>query len=112
MSTRLKHLLSENTVTRRIDLMRINTILEDFAPELEKKEQEKLASVFVELEQLVETMNKTPYTIFNDDQWKLLELVLTGKVAELKLIVEDIGKDNKKVDCWPLIRAIDLILTY
>jgi hypothetical protein len=115
MSTRLKNLLSENTITRRVDLMRLNAILENVASKLEKKEQEKLASTFVELQQLVETLNKTPYTIFNNTEWKLLEMVLTGKVAEMKLIVEDIAKDNKnnkEVDCWPLIKAIDLILTY
>ena len=79
---------------------------------LEKKEQEKLASAYVEVKELADTLNMTPYTVFNHEHWKLLNIVLMGKVAELKLVVEDIAKDNKEIDCWPLMKAIDLILTY
>jgi hypothetical protein len=35
-----------------------------------------------------------------------------GKVAQMKLVVEEIAEDNKEVDCWPLMKALDLILTY
>jgi hypothetical protein len=55
-------------------------------------------------------LNATPYTIFNADQWGLLEVVLKGKVAEFKLVAEDIAEDNKDVDCWPLATALDTVL--
>jgi hypothetical protein len=37
-------------------------------------------------------------------------MVLIGKVAEFKLVAEDIAEDNKDVDCWPLAKALDTIL--
>jgi hypothetical protein len=111
MSSRLKDLILEGT-TNRVSLHRIDAILPNFAEKLEKKEQEKLASAYVEVKELADTLNMTPYTIFNHEHWKLLNIILMGKVAELKLVVEDITKDNKEIDCWPLMKAIDLILTY
>mgnify|MGYP003644787420 CR=1 FL=1 len=111
MSTRLRDLLNEE-VTRRVTLTRVDAILEDFAPQLKEKDQEKLAEVYVELQALVEMLNMTPLTIFNKDQWRLLEMVLVGKVAEFKLVLEDIKEDYETVDCWPLAKAIDGILIY
>lgn len=111
MSSRLKDLIMEGT-TNRVSLHRLDAILEDVASKLSKKEQEKLASAYVEVKELADNLNMTPYTIFNHEHWKLLNIILMGKVAELKLVVDDIAKDNKEVDCWPLVKAIDLILTY
>ncbi len=109
---KLKELLSEitNQVPRRVQLMRVEAILENLAPQLSESEQKKIAEIYVELKMLAESLNMTPYTIFNHDHWKLLEMVLIGKVAEFKLVVEDIAEDNKEVDCWPLAKAIDTIL--
>jgi hypothetical protein len=39
-------------------------------------------------------------------------MVLAGKVAELRLVAEDIAEDNKEVDFFPLMKIIDSILTY
>lgn len=111
MSSRLKDLIMEGT-TNRVSLHRLDAILEDIAPKLGKKEQEKLASAYVEVKELADSLNMTPYTIFNHEHWKLLNVILMGKVAELKLVMGDIAKDNKEVDCWPVMKAIDLILTY
>lgn len=98
--------------TNRVSLHRLDAIIEDIAPKLDKKEQEKLASAYVEVKELADNLNMTPYTIFNHEHWKLLNIILMGKVAELKLVMDDIAKDNKEVDCWPVMKAIDLILTY
>jgi len=108
----LKDLLNEITgqVPRQVQLMRVEAVLENLAPQLKEADQKKLAEVYVELKQLAEMLNSTPYTIFNADQWGLLEMVLKGKVAEFKLVAEDIAEDNKDVDCWPLATAIDTIL--
>ena len=112
MTTQLKDIILAEGTTNRVSLQRIDAILANFAEKLEKKEQEKLASAYVEVKELADTLNMTPYTIFNHEHWKLLNIILMGKVAELKLVVEDIAKDNKEIDCWPLMKAIDLILTY
>jgi uncharacterized protein YfdQ (DUF2303 family) len=111
MTIRMTELINENT-ENRVNLMRVDAILEDFAPKLTTKDQEKLADVYVDLKELVESLNTTPHTIFNNKDWKLLNMILMGKVAQMKLVVEDIAEDNKEVDCWPLMKALDLILTY
>jgi L-rhamnose mutarotase len=108
----LRDLLSEVTsqVPRRVELMRVEAILENIAPQLKEADQKKLAGIYIELKTLAESLNMTPYTIFNAEQWKLLEMVLIGKVAEFKLVAEDIAEDNKDVDCWPLAKALDTVL--
>ena len=112
MSIKITDLINEMSgqVPRRISLVSVESILQDLAPKLSEKEQKKLAEIYVELHTLTESLNVTPYTIFNVEHWKLLNLVLEGKVAEFKLIIEDIAEDNKEVDCWPLINAINTIL--
>jgi hypothetical protein len=105
-------LLTEGTTTNRVALQRLDSLLSNVGEKLNKTEQEKLASAYVELKQLADTLNMTPYTIFNHDHWKLLNIILMGKVAELKLVVDEIAKNNKEIDCWPVMKAIDLILTY
>ena len=108
----LKDLLNEVTSQTpcRVHLMRVEAVLENLAPKLKEADQKKLAEVYVELKQLAEMLNSTPYTIFNSGEWGLLEMVLKGKVAEFKLIAEDIAEDNKDVDCWPLATALDTVL--
>lgn len=109
MRTRLKDLLSENT-TNRISLHRVEAVLENVASQLNQKDQDKLAEIYVELEMLAETLNKTPYTVFNHSDWKLLNLVLMGKVAEMRIVVEGISKKNKDIDLFPLAKALETIL--
>lgn len=109
---KLTDMLTEVTskVPRRVTMTGVETILEKIAPKLSEAEQKKLAGVYLDLKILSESMNVTPYTIFNNEQWKLLEAVLIGKIAEFKLTIHSIAEDNEKVDCWPLIKAIDTIL--
>jgi hypothetical protein len=109
---KLTQLLAEQTTERRVNLTRVEVVLENLAHHLSKSDQEKLAKVFVELHEIACSLNETPQTIFNTEQWALLNMVLAGKVAELRLIAEDIAEDNKEVDCWPLIKALDTVLIY
>ena len=110
--TMLKDLLIEGTTTNRISLTRIEAIMETIAPKLSATDQKKLAEAYVELKGLSDSLNVTPYNIFNHDHWKLLNMILMGKVAQFKLVVEDIAEDNKEIDFAPLANAIELILTY
>lgn len=112
MTTQLKDIILTEGTTNRVSLQRVDVTLANLAEKLENKEQEKLASAYIEVKELADNLNMTPYTIFNHEHWKLLNIILMGKVAELKLVVEDIAKDNKEIDCWPVMKAIDLILTY
>ena len=112
MSILLKDLLTEGTQMNRVNLMRVETILENLTPKLNTKEQQKLAEVYVELKELTEVLNQTPFNVFTKQDWHLLNMILVGKVAEFKLVAESIAEDNKQVDCWPLAKAIDLILIY
>lgn len=108
----LKNLLNEATsqVPRRVYLMRVEAVLENIAPQLKEADQKKLAEVYVELKQLAEMLNETPYTIFNANQWGLLEMVLKSKVAEFKLLAEKIAEDNKDIDVRPMVKALDTVL--
>lgn len=111
MTIKLKDLINE-AVENRISLTKVSALLEKASEELSEKEREKLAEPFVELELIVDAFNKTPHTIFNNDQWVLLKIVLMGKVAELRLAIDQVAEKNKKVDCCPLKDAIDLLLIY
>jgi L-rhamnose mutarotase len=107
----MKNLIKENT-ENRVNLMRLDAILEKLAPQLSTSEQEKLADVYIDLKEIADALNVTPYTIFNNADWKLLIMIMMGKVAQMKLIVNEIAEDNKEVDCWPLMKALDLVLVY
>lgn len=109
---KLTDLLTEGRTSRRVNLMRVEVVMENLAHHLSSAEQKKLAEAYVNLCQVANVLNETPYTIFNVNEWKLLNMILAGKIAELRLIAEDIAEDNKDIDCWPLVKAIDLILTY
>ena len=107
----MKNLIKENT-ENRVNLMRLDAILEKLAPQLSTSEQEKLADVYIDLKEIANALNVTPQTIFNNADWKLLNMILMGKVAQMKLVVNEIAEDNKEVDCWPLMKALDLVLVY
>jgi len=52
MTTQLKDIILAEGTTNRVSLQRIDAILANFAEKLEKKEQEKLASAYVEVKEL------------------------------------------------------------
>lgn len=107
--TTLKSLIVEGK-ENRINLDRIEINVEHLAQQVSKTEQEKLAVSFVELKLLAEQLNTVPYTAFNANQWRWLGMALLGKIAELRIVVEDIAEDNETIDCRPLMGALDLLL--
>ena len=112
MSTMLKDLLLLEETERRVSLVALESHLADLSAKLSEADQNKLAGALVELQMLATSLNETPYTIFNRDHWKLLKMVLAGKVAELRLVAEGIAEDNKEIDFFPLMKILDSILTY
>jgi len=113
--TRMRDLISEATIgsgnENRVSLMKVEIILEGLVKQLSEKEQEKLAEVYVQLKFLGEGLNTIPRTAFNGDHWRWMNFALMGKIAEMRMVVEDISSDNKEVDCRPLMGALDLLLT-
>lgn len=107
--TLLKNLISEGT-ENRVNLTRIEINVEHLAQQLKGKDQEKLAMAYVDLKILSESLNSVPYTAFNANHWRLLNFMLLGKVAQLRIVAEDIAEDHKDVDCRPLMGALDLLL--
>jgi hypothetical protein len=95
----------------KVSLTKVEVLLANIADELSEAEQKKLATPFVNLQILAETMNSVPYSLFNSKNWKELTEKFVELVGELKEAVEDVAKDNKKVDCCPLKDALDLLLT-
>lgn len=111
MSTLLKNIINE-TVENRVSLTRVDALIAKIGEELSEADQKKLAEPYVELQLVADMLNQTRYTMENAREWPLLKMILTGKVAELRLTIEDIAEKNKKIDCCPLKDALDLLLTY
>lgn len=108
---RITELLSEGN-ENRVTLTRVETLLGNVAQELGSKEKEKLVDMYTSIKELSDSLNKLPYTAFNNDHWQLLKLILRGKVAEMIIAVEDTAEKNKEVDCASLKVALQTILTY
>lgn len=108
--TLLRNIIAES-IENKISTAKVDALIEKYADELSKENQEKLAKPYVELLCLVDMLNKTPHTIFNNDQWSLFKLMLSGKIAELMLVLDEMAEKNKKVDHVPLRNALDEMLT-
>jgi hypothetical protein len=105
-----RRLVTEN-MENRISTAKIDALIEKYANELSKKDQETLAKPYVDMMCTVDMLNKTPHTIFNNDQWALFKFVLSGKVAEIMLVLDKLSEKNKKVDYVPLRNALEQLLT-
>lgn len=105
MQLLLKNIIREN-VENRINLTKVNAILEKVLPEMKKAESEKITEMFSELALVVEEMNQMPYTMFNMEEWRMKVMATYFKVNQLK---EEILKvcEGKEEVITPLISALD-----
>lgn len=108
--TRLRDIINES-IENKISTAKVDALIEKVAEELSKADQEKLAKPYVDILCMVDMLNKTPHTIFNNDQWALFKLMFSGKVAELMLVVDECAEKNKKIDHIPLRNALEQLLT-
>jgi len=108
-TTSLKTLLREG-VENRINLMKINTILEKIMTELTDKETKKLTEVCGEFSQMVNSLNTLPYTMFNMREWQVLLVATHLKLHEIKEEVTKIADKESKINFVPLIKALDEVL--
>jgi hypothetical protein len=110
---KLNDLLNEHYVTQnRINMMRINTILEKLLPEISKADAKKVTKLFDEFNLLVTEMNSKPYTKFNIDEWVGIVLIANEKLDEIRNNMIEISKKKKNIDFVPLIKALNEVLGY
>jgi len=105
---RLKDILMEHgSKERRINLMKLEVLMEKLLPELTKAQATKLTQICTEIYQMATTLNETPYKIWNaNPEWPLVKLALKSKLMEAK---EEASKllESDKVDIRPFVKALD-----
>jgi len=106
MSLLLKDLLREN-MERRLNLMKVQAIMEKVLPEVSKEQANKLSELFTEISMMATQMNATPYTKFNLMEWKLSLAMVHTKLYEMKEEVMKIAEAENRVDLMPLVRALE-----
>ena len=109
---RLTDLLVENA-ENRINLMKIQTIMEKLYPELTGEQSKKLMELCTEMHMMASQLNTIPYIRTETAlvEWKLLVTAFKTKVNELKEEVISVC-ENKKIDCTTVVKALDEVLTY
>jgi hypothetical protein len=105
---KLQHLLLESAAKlNRVNLMKINTLLEKIMPSLNKNQSKKITELFTEISMLATQMNALPYTQFNADAWHFIIFGANAKLVELKEEVVKISNSKADINCAPLLVALD-----
>lgn len=68
--------------------------------------------MMTELTISVTNLNSLPYTIFNADVWDVHIAATSTAINALKEEITKISEKKKDVNCAPLIKALDEVLTY
>lgn len=112
-SLSLRTILMENAYNR-VNLMKIGALMEKALPELTKDQSKKLTELFTELSMMSTNMNGLPYTVkeYKLNEWQLLIASFHKKLDEFRSEVMNIHEKSDKVNCAPLIKALDEVLTY
>jgi hypothetical protein len=109
---RLKDLLSENYGIKenRVNLMKLEALMEKMLPELTKTDATKLTELCSEVHQLACDMNKIPYQIWNAyPEWPILKAALIAKLMEVK--EETLKASSDKFDATTFIKALDELIS-
>jgi len=110
---RLTDLLTESMVERRVNLMKIQAIMEKLYPELTDSQSKKLMELCTEVHMMASQMNTIPYIRTESSlvEWTILVAAFKAKINELKEEVVSVCED-KKIDCATVVKALDEVLTY
>lgn len=110
---RLRDLLLENP-ENRINLMKIQTIMEKMYPVLNDTQVKKLMELCAEAHIMASQLNMKPFVRTESTmvEWKFLISGVHAKINELKVEVLKIAESDKTVNCAPLIKALDEVLAY
>lgn len=109
---RLKDLVLESysNKERRINLMKLEVIMEKMLPELTKAGATKLTELCNEVHQMAADLNKIPYTLWNSyPEWPILKTALIDKLNEVK--AEALKITSEKFDASTFIKALDEIIS-
>jgi hypothetical protein len=106
MALLLKDLLREST-ERRLNVMRIQVLVEKVLTEVTESQGKKLIEMMTEVSMMVTNLNALPYTIFNAREWQFAVAATYMKIADLREEVVKISEDSKTLNCAPLIKALD-----
>lgn len=110
---RLTQLLNESLLERRVNLVKIQTVMEKLYPELNESQSKKLMELCTEVHMMASQLNSTRYirTESSVVEWKLLVTALQNKLSELKEEVVSVC-EQKKIDSSTVVNAIDDVLLY
>lgn len=108
-STRLVDLIAENSPERRVNLIKVQALMEKIYPELTAAQSKKLMEMCKELHEIATHMNHTRYIRTESSlvEWKLIVAAAQTKVQELKEEVEKLSKKQKEINFVPLVKALD-----
>lgn len=104
--TLLKNIIREN-MERRLNLMKVQAIMEKVLPEVSKEQANKLSELFTEISMMATQLNMTPYTKFKMVEWQLSIGAVHAKLYEMKEEVMKICEKENRVDLMPLVRALE-----
>jgi hypothetical protein len=107
----MKNLLRESA-ERRLNVMRIQVLVEKVIPEVTESQAKTLTELCAEISMRVTNLNAIPYTIFNAHVWQLAIMETYMKITELREEVVKISEGGKSECCAPLIKALDEVFTY
>ena len=106
----MKELISE-MVHRRVNLMKVDVILEKLLPEL-GDDAENFQRMYAEITMDVDTMNKVPTTKFNVMEWVVTIGHVLYKLDMLKEEAARLAAKHDSIEFAPLFNALDELLTY
>jgi hypothetical protein len=111
---RLTSLLNESMMERRVNLTKVQTVMEKLYPELTTEQSKKLMELCTEAHVIASQLNMTPYIISTENslaEWKLLVAAAQAKMNELKDEVVSIC-EKKKIDPTTVVKAIDEVFQH
>jgi hypothetical protein len=108
---RLKDLILENAENpeRRINLMKITTIMEKLYPEFTDKQSKRLMELCAEAHMMASQLNTKPFIRTENTmvEWKLLVAAFQAKLNEIKMEVTKCAENKPTVNIMPVVRALD-----
>lgn len=110
---RLTDLLSENMLERRVNLVKVQTVMEKLYPELTETQSKKLMELCTEAHMMAAQLNTTRYIRTENSvvEWKLLTTLMEAKLQELKAEVIKVC-EQKNINPSTVVKAIDDVFIY
>lgn len=109
----MKNLLNECMIERRVNLIKIQTVMEKLYPELNDTQSKKLMELCTEAHMIASQLNSTRYirTEGSMAEWTVAATLLATKLNELKSEVVSVC-EQQKINPVTVIKAIDDVLEY